>query len=232
MPGYRLRLQATSDSADGWPVTVVHCNIMHTMTTSCLTRCPVCSYDLRGLPVSHRCPECGFPYDKKTASWRPGTPWKGYGAVLAVSVAGVVGLSLSLARRWSRGESPDVSDVLILAVAAMCTVYSALHIRSSNQKGRCVVVSPTGVFLRSADIESLIAWNEIVAVERVNRRVKEERNEYIAAIKRRSSLRTVEVDKIFSSEAERTSFIEAVEANLQDPSTWQDAWQQSTNRAS
>ena len=36
-----------------------------------ITRCPVCRYDLTGLPKHHRCPECGFEYDE-TMRWWPG----------------------------------------------------------------------------------------------------------------------------------------------------------------
>ncbi len=38
--------------------------------SSSLTHCPVCRYDLRGLPREHRCPECGFCYDETTRVWR------------------------------------------------------------------------------------------------------------------------------------------------------------------
>ncbi len=37
-----------------------------------LTRCPVCRYDLRGLPAEHRCPECGMAYDSTVQIWREG----------------------------------------------------------------------------------------------------------------------------------------------------------------
>jgi len=29
-----------------------------------LTHCPICIYDLTGLPDEHRCPECGYDYDR------------------------------------------------------------------------------------------------------------------------------------------------------------------------
>ena len=34
--------------------------------------CPRCHYSLRGLPESHRCPECGFPYGQETLVWGEG----------------------------------------------------------------------------------------------------------------------------------------------------------------
>ena len=30
-----------------------------------LSRCPLCNYSLIGLPDQHKCPECGFSYDKR-----------------------------------------------------------------------------------------------------------------------------------------------------------------------
>jgi hypothetical protein len=42
------------------------------MTTEPLLECPVCRYDLRGLPQKHRCPECGFEYDETTYVWPRG----------------------------------------------------------------------------------------------------------------------------------------------------------------
>lgn len=34
------------------------------------TLCPRCEYDLSGLPVDYRCPECDFVYDQHTRAWR------------------------------------------------------------------------------------------------------------------------------------------------------------------
>ena len=38
-----------------------------TGTDTLLERCPRCRYALEGLPVEHRCPECGLPVDRR---WR------------------------------------------------------------------------------------------------------------------------------------------------------------------
>jgi|CXWL01.1.fsa_nt_gi hypothetical protein len=34
-----------------------------------ITTCPVCRYDLTGLPKNHTCPECGFEYDESMRIW-------------------------------------------------------------------------------------------------------------------------------------------------------------------
>jgi hypothetical protein len=36
-----------------------------------ITKCPVCRYDLTGLPRNHTCPECGFEYDESMRVWFP-----------------------------------------------------------------------------------------------------------------------------------------------------------------
>lgn len=61
------------------------------MTDRGLDRCPVCKYDLTGLPLEHRCPECGFEYDEHTWVWRrPPQRWRGW------IVAGCASLFLAL----------------------------------------------------------------------------------------------------------------------------------------
>ena len=42
--------------------------------TKMTTRCPVCRYDLRGLPAEHRCPECGLGIDDSMNTWRMRKP--------------------------------------------------------------------------------------------------------------------------------------------------------------
>lgn len=42
---------------------------MATIADQPLTHCPVCKYDLTGLPTDHRCPECGFEYEESMRLW-------------------------------------------------------------------------------------------------------------------------------------------------------------------
>ena len=178
--------------------------------------CPACGYSLRGLPDSYRCPECGFEYDERTRVWRPETPWKGLAATATVTI-GLTGIMLlRTLRAWMSGGSPEAWDAVSLLVLGGSSVYCVQRLYSRSRRGRCVAVGRTGVFVRTLDEEGLILWEEIVGVERVSRWVQEERKEFIATLVRRGSLRGVEVDKIFSSEAERTEFIEVVEAGMRE----------------
>jgi len=55
-----------------------------------LTHCPVCKYDLTGLPKNHRCPECGFEYDETMLVWYARRPsW--WGAIVWLFVLGLMG---------------------------------------------------------------------------------------------------------------------------------------------
>lgn len=39
-------------------------------------RCEACGYDLRGLPVTENCPECGRPIRSSLPQSHPGSPWQ------------------------------------------------------------------------------------------------------------------------------------------------------------
>ena len=56
-----------------------------------ITHCPICRYTLAGLPEKHRCPECGFEYNKDATAFFPPPRgrvwWVGfYGAIVIVAV--------------------------------------------------------------------------------------------------------------------------------------------------
>ncbi len=51
-----------------------------------ITKCPICRYDLTGLPKNHRCPECGFEYDETMRVWMPGSSRIWYLRTVAAAV--------------------------------------------------------------------------------------------------------------------------------------------------
>ncbi len=58
-----------------------------------ITKCPMCRYDLSGLPKNHQCPECGFEYDETMRVWyvRKTTWWTNL-LLLLVYLIGVFSL--------------------------------------------------------------------------------------------------------------------------------------------
>lgn len=56
-------------------VAVVPSDCMAEIGGESLTKCPVCRYDLTGLPAHHRCPECGFEYDETKVVWYGSRKW-------------------------------------------------------------------------------------------------------------------------------------------------------------
>ncbi len=59
-----------------------------------LSECPACDYDLRGLPIDHRCPECGFYFDNNTHVWRPGVHRATYWIICILSLVVLLGLCI------------------------------------------------------------------------------------------------------------------------------------------
>ncbi len=49
-----------------------------------ITKCPVCRYDLTGLPNNHACPECGFEYDESMRIWYIRGPSRGFWIIITI----------------------------------------------------------------------------------------------------------------------------------------------------
>ncbi len=77
-----------------------------------LTRCPLCNYSLTGLPDQHKCPECGFSYDKRmevlTAALRTQVSW------LVAWTLVFLGLAAFFAYRGGLASIPTITYALIL----------------------------------------------------------------------------------------------------------------------
>jgi hypothetical protein len=75
-----------------------------------LEECPKCEYSLKGLPASHRCPECGFEYDDRTF-------------VLMGIARGTTGMSTSRKVLWGIAAAvpmvgPQVAAVVLVSAGA------------------------------------------------------------------------------------------------------------------
>ena len=51
-----------------------------------LIRCPLCNYSLVGLPEQHKCPECGFSYDKRMEVLTPASRTQVFGIIFLTLV--------------------------------------------------------------------------------------------------------------------------------------------------
>lgn len=102
-----------------------------------ISRCPICSYRLRGLPDRHACPECGLQYDVHSTVFRESRRfWIGLAAVNGLILAAVV--VRGIGRGWSRSE---VASTVPFAVMMLVWLWRVSRAR------RLVVVSALDIVL-------------------------------------------------------------------------------------
>lgn len=112
-----------------------------------LPRCPVCRYDLTGLPAAHRCPECGIEYDEMTRVWRVERPrWRR----IALPITSFVLVALSGLGRLV-GTAPQTTALKIIDSTVLLAVPAILVIWYLSQRRRpFVAVGRHGVTFRLA----------------------------------------------------------------------------------
>jgi hypothetical protein len=140
------------------------------MLVSRPVNCPVCHYSLRGLPASHRCPECGFEYDEHTRIWRPVRRWGVYAILVLVGLWALYE-AVQLARA-AVATHPALTRQMIIG-AVLLPIISVLLFRlwRADRRGRFIAITPYGVFTRSAHGEESIPWHAIEHVTRGRRQV-------------------------------------------------------------
>ncbi len=109
-------------------------------------KCPNCGYSLVGLPLEHRCPECGFEYDRDSVLFaEPRVWWKALLAINAIAlvVAGVL---------WVWHGSLVTEGLFLLPFVLMLGGW-VWHLRA---KKHYILVSPKRirVFGRGDGVES------------------------------------------------------------------------------
>ena len=157
-----------------------------------LGKCPICSYNLRGLPSTHCCPECGFHYDSQTRIWRPLKPKAIFGGLFGF-VGGSIGVVLFVA------DSPRIGlPVLVLWIGLAS--YVSWRFYSIYKRGQFVCVGPDGIRYRLQKTEAqLILWKDIAAIHRL-------RFDKLCRVERIGDLKQVLLQDVFSSPADTLEF--------------------------
>jgi hypothetical protein len=130
-------------------------------TSAPLTHCPICRYDLSGLPKDHRCPECGFEYDASMRMWvAPPARWWYYAFCVCWFLFGLFTcwILLRLATGW---------DALIAVfMVALWIACFALFLRRGRY-GQRVVISDSGILVTRRLLKPIIRpWADVWIPER------------------------------------------------------------------
>ncbi len=92
-----------------------------------LTHCPCCKYDLTGLPEQHRCPECGYDYDRDSEVIPLQSPpplW------IKILILFQVALALLYFGRLILTMRADTYGVMFYAHLAVLIAYTAMFFSS------------------------------------------------------------------------------------------------------
>lgn len=125
-----------------------------------ITKCPVCRYDLTGLPKNHTCPECGFEYDETMRIWLGPKP--GWTLAILSSVPTILLLGmLFYAGIKARTPMPAYVYAMFcsggLLVSCIILVITVLERRTSS----FMIVSHKGLYLKGVRQLRFTPWNEL-----------------------------------------------------------------------
>jgi hypothetical protein len=124
-----------------------------------ITHCPICRYSLEGLPDKHRCPECGFEYDKRGIQFDPRDRGKIKGDVWLK----VVLISLVLAMAIWSGRLANLAFPLALGLFVL---LRSMRFASQAEK-MTTIVSPGKIeFISSRQLQVTVDLADVHA-ERV-----------------------------------------------------------------
>ena len=129
-----------------------------------ITKCPVCRYDLTGLPRNYTCPECGFEYDEHMRVWILKNPAFVSSYIPAISFWCFMAVLFVL--KFLPGDLPArlvrVSNVFLDALILYLLFLTFLTLRSYA----FVLVSPRALIYRLAigPVRS-VRWSELIYVD-------------------------------------------------------------------
>lgn len=136
-----------------------------------LEQCPACTYSLQGLPLNHRCPECGLPYDQHSGCWTSSSlKAKRLFFAAFCGAAAVVTLAITLSRP---GILLTMSGATLFAGAGLWAVSGLIAYRAAFSN-EFVLAGPTAIYWRTfGKTVSVLPWAELsgIQVRKVGRRV-------------------------------------------------------------
>ena len=166
-----------------------------------LGKCPVCSYSLRGLPSTYRCPECGWPYDAQTRIWRPLKPKAIFGGLI-----GFIGAIEGLV--WFVVGAPPIFGIAIFVGWLGPASYIGWRYYSIYKRGQFVCVGNDGILYRLLDTEAqLIRWKDIAAIHR-------QRFDKLCRVERVGDQKHILLQDVFSSPADVVEFADLANQRL------------------
>jgi hypothetical protein len=128
-----------------------------------LSHCPICEYPLTGLPVPHRCPECGYAYDTMSRVWI---------STRSLSLIRLPATTVLLAAIVSWNWGPLSKRPLSMAVCEGVLLFWAAWIIRFIVTAKIrsfVSLGPAGVALRLGwQPPRVVPWSEIRGFRRSN----------------------------------------------------------------
>ena len=173
-------------------------------------RCPECGH-LPLLPAEGgACPECDFPYDRRTLVWRPRRPWRIYLAFANTLVFSPwLFRFLEVTLLW--GHWPSRSVLLGAVVSALSLAWALPRLRVVLSDGhRYAAITPRGVQARTPRNFYEIPWADLVSVKVLFG---------VPVLHSRESKNAILLEWIFDTDREVDAFLDAVRAARTDVET-------------
>lgn len=123
-----------------------------------ITECPVCRYNLDGLPRNYHCPECGFEYEETMRAWRTTLPK----AIVVLWILPVmIVCCTALLRLFLRpGKAIATTSMFTFVMLPLSCLINACAFR--RMQG-FIIVGNAGVFFRfkSQKLVQFRPWHEV-----------------------------------------------------------------------
>lgn len=168
---------------------------------------------MNGLPDQHRCPECGWEYDRRPRMW---LKTRRLLTVCEILVNLLLALSFGVCFMWGYTLSGLLGAILqiILVFVYVCIFIVRWRSYSTQKRGDFVAVTSEGIHFRLNEMLDpvLIPWRGVVEIR--PRRIKKGCTVVIkdAADETEDSEEEVEITHVFATQDDVQAFVEYAQA--------------------